>query len=314
MQMTAGAELPQPSTAAKPQPRISWFSVVIAAAVFVISGAIVWLAPWTTQVQPEPIETVVKAVPQKISIVVLPLKNQSDQSEHNNMFRPLSKATPTLSNSIVAGDLERVSVEIARGSDLNEPDPVLGLPLMIAAQRNQIAIAISLVKHGAEVNGSDLTGTALHAAAFGGHTVMAEFLLSAGADVNARPDGGSTPLQRAAANGHSYMIELLIRHGARIDSEPGFSSGLHQSASAGHHDAVELLIALGANVMDFDSEHNTPLHRAAYAGHAGIVEILLDAGADVSAQARAGYTPLDIAQARGNEEIIALLVQRGAGY
>ena len=53
--------------------------------------------------------------------------------------------SPTLAGSlqdaIVTGDVERVRLEIARGADVNEADLVLGLPLMIAAQEDHIAIA-----------------------------------------------------------------------------------------------------------------------------------------------------------------------------
>ena len=125
--------------------------------------------------------------------------------------------SPTLAGSlqdaIVTGDVERVRLEIARGADVNEADLVLGLPLMIAAQGDHVAIAEVLVTHGANVNAEDITGTPLHAAALAGHTAMVEFLVSMGVDVNASASEGTTPLHRAAANGHTDIIELLIKHG-----------------------------------------------------------------------------------------------------
>ena len=83
----------------------------------------------------------------------------------------------SLQDAIVTGDVERVGLEIARGADVNEADLVLGLPLMIAAQGDHIAIAVLLVAHGANVNGEGITGTPLHTAALAGHTAMVEFLV-----------------------------------------------------------------------------------------------------------------------------------------
>jgi adenylate cyclase len=91
VRLTEGAELPSPSRAVKSQPKVAWSSVAIAALVFVISGWVVWLGPWATPVQPEPIETSVTKVPTHISIVVLPLKNKSDQAEHTNLANAISE-------------------------------------------------------------------------------------------------------------------------------------------------------------------------------------------------------------------------------
>ena len=53
---------------------------------------------------------------------------------------PQALAGP-LQESIEAGNVESGISEIARGADVNEADMMLGLPLMIAAQKNHVAIA-----------------------------------------------------------------------------------------------------------------------------------------------------------------------------
>jgi cytohesin len=54
----------------------------------------------------------------------------------------------------------------------------------------------------------------LHWAAYEGHKEIAELLISEGADVNAKADGGGTPLHQAAYEGHKEVAELLIAKGA----------------------------------------------------------------------------------------------------
>ncbi len=149
----------------------------------------------------------------------------------------------SLQDAIVTGDVERVRLEIARGADVNEADLVLGLPLMIAAQGDHIAIAEVLVTHGANVNAEDITGTPLHTAALAGHTAMVEFLVSMGADVNASASEGTTPLHRAAANGHTDIIELLIKHGAARPT-PLMALPRHGGA-AGADQEVEVAAGVG---------------------------------------------------------------------
>ena len=73
--------------------------------------------------------------------------------------------------------------------------------------------------------------------------------LAAGADVNAKDDGGVTTLQYAASRGHKELAELLIAEGADINAkdEDGHTP-LHQAALDGQKEVAELLIAKGADV------------------------------------------------------------------
>lgn len=220
----------------------------------------------------------------------------------------------SLQDAIDTGDVERVRFEIAKGADVNEADFMLGLPLMIAARENYVAIAEALVNHGANVNGMDISGSVLHSAAYAGNAAMVEFLISKGADVNATADGIITPLHQAASNDHTYTIKLLIQRGALVNSTPGKPSALHIAAGAGHQKAVELLIANGANVMHRNNDGDTPLHRAAMGGYAEIIELLLDAGADIEAEGTLNNTPLKAARANKQTKIMELLLQRGATH
>jgi ankyrin repeat protein len=124
--------------------------------------------------------------------------------------------------------------------------------------------------------------TPLHYAATLEKKDLAEFLLSAKADVNAKDSQGETPL-------------LLATY-------------------AGRREVVELLLSSGADVNARDNMDVTPLHMAATIGHndAQLVEMLLNHGADVNAKTKAGHTPLE--DAMRDSAIAKLLVAHGGHF
>ena len=61
----------------------------------------------------------------------------------------------------------------------------------------------------------------IHKAAEDGNIEAVKQHLAAGADVNAKGDGESTPLHYAAFNGHKEIAELLIAKGADVNTKDG---------------------------------------------------------------------------------------------
>ena len=140
----------------------------------------------------------------------------------------------------------------------------------------------------------------LHEAARSGDVAAAMALIKAGADVNARTDGGVTPLHFAAdAGGSKAMVAALIEAGADVDARDQLGvTSLHVAAWWACTAVVMALIEAGADVDVRDRRGVTPLHRAARRRGAAAVAVLIEAGADVNARryaVRGSPTPLDIA-------------------
>ena len=98
--------------------------------------------------------------------------------------------------------------------------------------------------------------SALYYASFGGLVNAVKYLLSQGADVNARGGGvyGSA-LQAASKGGHDKIVELLLSKGADVNARGGLYGSALQAASEGGHDKiVELLLSEGADVNAIESE------------------------------------------------------------
>jgi hypothetical protein len=120
------------------------------------------------------------------------------------------------------------------------------------------------------------------------------FLISAGADLNAR-----TPVNETALMLASFFFE---------------ESGTGRSF-AKHERAVRLLVEAGADLENQPYQY-TPLAYAAYQGNESVVRYLIQRGARVNADANAGgtyvNTPLMMAAIQGNERIARLLLSAGA--
>lgn len=127
------------------------------------------------------------------------------------------------------GHVKVVEVLLARGANARAKDPAGYTPLHdtadgpgkgpppVSTQAGRNAIAVLLLRHGAEVNAQiDHGDTPLHKAVVTNNIDLVKLLLEAGADPNLRQAQSMTPLHFAAFAGpdRSAIVELLLRHGA----------------------------------------------------------------------------------------------------
>ncbi|MEO8443244.1 MAG: ankyrin repeat domain-containing protein [Betaproteobacteria bacterium] len=112
------------------------------------------------------------------------------------------------------GDIPMMELFLKHGADVNYQNRVHEQAVMLAVWKGRREAAGWLVMHGAQVNREGNEWSALHYAAFAGHTELAQFLIESKADVNARSTNGSTVLMMAAREGREKIASLLIAHGA----------------------------------------------------------------------------------------------------
>lgn len=172
-------------------------------------------------------------------------------------------------------------------------------------------------------------------AAAAGKSQMAEELLRAGADVNARGEDGYTPLLATLLGGHTEIAVVLLRAGAdpALQAEDGTTAGdlaillnaqdlarelafaaddLHTLARLGADDAVRALVAEGAEVDRRDEVGWTSLMHASLAGRSDVVKLLVEHGADVKLMTTEGSTALAAATLGGDEATVRNLLDIGA--
>jgi ankyrin repeat protein len=157
-------------------------------------------------------------------------------------------------------------------------------------------------------------------AARAGSLEVLRYLISAGADVNARTPAGETPMMLAAyfsddgapsSQRHELAVRMLVAAGASVENETHNYSPLAYAAYQGRQQTVRFLLERGARV-DTEVEEgvayvNTPLMMAVMMGHMDTALLLLDAGADARIRIKDGPTARDLATKYRHERLAQLL-------
>lgn len=185
-----------------------------------------------------------------------------------------------LSRAVESGSEQAVDLFIKSRINLNTPNDMGWIPLMVAAFHGHERIALMLIDNGANVHARDERRyTPMHWAAFQGFERVVERLIAKGADADVANSFGWTPMMQAATRGHFSVVRILLEHGAFVD----------QSAKDGW----------------------TALHKATANGHLEVVGLLLDRGAYVNPRYQDGSTPLKLAKQKGQREIAERLASAG---
>ncbi len=122
--------------------------------------------------------------------------------------------------AVEANDLTLAATLIKRGANVNQRGPLPYTPLMIAAGRGSVQLVDMLLAAGADVHVVDSTlgASALHKAAQSGVVDVARLLLARGAFLDLQSATvGHTPLIDAVWSKKPAMVKFLLEQGASIN-------------------------------------------------------------------------------------------------
>ena len=191
-------------------------------------------------------------------------------------------------------------------------------PLHIACLHGQLAVAQVLVDAGADVNaknnyGAFTPGDLWAVFSSNNHKDPVSLLTVHGVDVKDMKNG-YTPLDLCLfANRHKELMQLLIAKGADVNAQA--SSGatpLYFAVLRDQADDVKFLIDKGANVNLPDAYGGTILDAALQLQYGSMIQILVDHGGDVNAKDQSQQRPLDYAMKMDDHKWADLLKKHGA--
>ncbi|MBB2486364.1 ankyrin repeat domain-containing protein [Mitsuaria sp. WAJ17] len=127
-------------------------------------------------------------------------------------------------------------------ADVNALNQAGETPVMLAALRGRLRWVQALVQRGALINEAGFT--ALHYACSGPDNGVTAWLVSQGAELDARSPNGSTPLMMAAGYGSPDSADILLQAGAdaSLRNDKGLSA-IDFARQAGRPELVKRLLA-----------------------------------------------------------------------
>lgn len=193
--------------------------------------------------------------------------------------------------------------------------------LCLAAVRAGDLLAVKrAVNAGARIDGTLRYGPPLALALASDDLSLIQYLIAAGADVNARASMfRGDPLLHIAAESSARAVTSLLEAGADADVIDSHQrTPLHRAASRGRAAAAKALLTAGADVRAKDCVGDTPLHAAgSYSledeqARLATIEVLLNAGAEVDTHCKSGISPLVGMAQWSSADSIQLLLKAGA--
>lgn len=232
------------------------------------------------------------------------------------------------------------------GADIDERNKAGVTPLSMAVENHWVDHIEFYTKHKADINAEDMSGntpltrafdsqiemiqklvtkdnvqtrdsfgnTPLHIAVQRGASVeQVKYLLSCGADVNARNRNGDTPLFIAIQKNDKSAGEILLSYQADVFS-----------TNTDNYSPLRMALTAGGEIQDWvlsseiikatDGIGNTPLHYAAEWKLDSAIASLLEKGASVNVQNANGETPLFNAVKADSPSSVAILMKNGADW
>ncbi len=228
---------------------------------------------------------------------------------------------PPMALAAGKGDAQMVRLLLESGADLNWTAGNGGSILHFAAYGGNtdiLQLALPKLPKVAIDRTSKQGATPLMIAAERGNVAFVRGLIDAGADATKRTGihaslGTLAAIHYAAMKGRSEVVQLLRQNSVPPDQTTGRGlTPLMLAAGVGDIASVKALLEAGAQANKSDNDKMTALHYAAKRGQPAVIPLLVRAGAPVAAAAAKGVRPLDFAALRGDKDVAHVLVEAGA--
>jgi len=228
-----------------------------------------------------------------------------------------TKSGGTTALMLAAPDVDKMTLLLDRGADVNARANSRFSALMVAAQYQEGDAAINmLLDRGAQVAAPVAGAPVFNAnpfflASYAGNAKSLKRLLASGGKLDeamiAIGTSRTTPMLGAFKFGDVEVARTLLDLGAPVDFADGNGiTMLGRAALNNDIEAARMLISRGANVNVVDKLGMTPLLWAANIdfGDTAMIDLLLQSGAKADVRNKDGLTPLELARKFAHTNLI----------
>jgi ankyrin repeat protein len=230
-----------------------------------------------------------------------------------------TKSGGTTALMMAVPDLEKMTLLLDRGANVNARSETKYTALMVAAQYATHATPAVrlLLARGADASQSQgqplFNADPLFLAAYGGNAEVLPDLLKAGASLNGEMrligTSNSDAISGAVRHGYLDVARVLVELGAPVDRTDARITPLVKAVLGDQVEMARFLISKGANVNHVDGNGMTPLLYAASIdfGSSAMIDMLLKAGARTDMKTKDGKTALELARQYKHTHLIESL-------
>jgi ankyrin repeat protein len=243
-----------------------------------------------------------------VSLLSLPLYAEEEQSLGTRFAVAIEDHDLDAVKALIEEEHAAVDTPIDYGSSSITP-------LIKASWDGDLPIVQYLLSKGADVNARDTESkqTALLNAVSNGHVEIVRALIAAKANVSLRNTFDFNPFTTAVAAGNEELSLILLEAGAKPDDGTSGLTPLMFAASSGNTSMMHFLVKHGADVnFGAKTGGQTALISAILGAQMESVKTLIELKANVNAAMKDGTTPLKLARKGDQNEMAALLVAAGA--
>ena len=188
--------------------------------------------------------------------------------------------------------------------------------LYYSCEKGHLPIVKYLISIGADPNARDNSrNTCLHCSCLRGNLSIAQFLLSNGANANAKNYNGNYVIHCATIGNLLPIVQYLIEK-EHVDKDMrgnNATTPLLIACECGFLPIIEYLISKGANIYAHNGSGKCSIHCATEFNQLSIIQYLIEKqNVNIDIKSPFGYSPLHIACQKGFLPIIEYLISKGA--